>query len=320
MSVSRTPSSSLAELELALVWGAWVELGVSGWQRTHRSWAIDPEPLILRTAMLGDADPRLRDEALDWCIHYWRYVSRVRLRNLLRDHSADSLDRWGQFAATVNKHSKASWPHATRELEYTITGRSSLRSMEQPSRAWLRLRAVFGLGARAEILRYFLSGNRRGAVAVIAENIGYVKRNVADECDSLETAGVLKKHQVGNRFYYALARRKELQEFVGSLPETCPDWASLFEMTSAMVGLEAKARVAPVEVLIVEAHKVARLLDGSLENLDIEDRPTLVLPDDYWPAVRDFAQRYMSAWSAGRWTPIRQQRPPARTHSGDRAS
>jgi len=31
------------------------------------TWAIDPEPLIVFTA-IADLDPRLRDEALDWCI------------------------------------------------------------------------------------------------------------------------------------------------------------------------------------------------------------------------------------------------------------
>jgi hypothetical protein len=303
MSVPKKRRTSLAELEVALVWGAWVELGVRGWQRTHRDWAVDPEPLIIRTALLGDADPRLRDEALDWCVHYWRYVSRVRLRNLLREQSAESLDQWGEFAATVNKHSKANWPHASEEIRYTITGRSSLGSMDQPSRAWLRLRAVFGLGARTEILRYFLSGHRLGSVATIASRVGYAKRNVADECDSLQKAGVLKKRQVGNRFYYTLVRATELQDFVGSLAPYRPDWAALFEVTSALVALEVSAGTMPVDVITVEAFRVAQLLDEPLDSLGIEDRPPLTLPDDYWPAVRDFAQRHLSAWSAGQWLP-----------------
>lgn len=61
-------SSSDATFEqqaVALAWGAWVELGVPGAHRTHRDWAIDPEPLILFTAFRGDSDGRLRDEAID---------------------------------------------------------------------------------------------------------------------------------------------------------------------------------------------------------------------------------------------------------------
>src|SRR5688572_19110350 len=80
----RPPDHPWEDQALALAWGAWAELGVSGWGRTHSSWAIDPEPLIFLTAGLGDRDPRLRDEATDWSIQNWSLISRVRLRNLLR--------------------------------------------------------------------------------------------------------------------------------------------------------------------------------------------------------------------------------------------
>lgn len=44
----RQPSAaaSFADRALALAWGAWAELGVSGWASTHGNWAVDPEPLI----------------------------------------------------------------------------------------------------------------------------------------------------------------------------------------------------------------------------------------------------------------------------------
>lgn len=40
-------------------------------------------------------------------------------------------------------------------------------------------------------------------------------RNVAEECDSLEKAGVLKVQHVANRFYYLLDRSAELRDWVG---------------------------------------------------------------------------------------------------------
>jgi hypothetical protein len=186
--------STLADHQLGLMWGAWVELGVSGWQQTHANWAIDPEPLIIATAALEDTDPRLRDEALDWCIYNWRYVSRVRLRNLVREQPKSVRESWGPFAATVSKHAGVTWPVATRPFTYKTTGKSSLESMEQPSRAWLRLRGMFGLGARTEILRFFLSGHRRATAGMIAQRAGYAKRVVADECELLEKAGVVWVH------------------------------------------------------------------------------------------------------------------------------
>lgn len=313
---------SLADLELSLIWGAWVELGLSGWQRTHQDWAVDPEPLIVRTATLGDIDPRLRDEALDWCIHYSRYVSRVRLRRLVRDLPHDSLEAWGRFAATVNAHSIVRWPGATQEVRYKRTTRSALHSMEQPSRAWIRLRAMFGLGARSEILRFFLSrpsrsssvAPRRATIAAIAKSTGYAKRNVAEECEALEKAGLLKMRQVGNRFYYSLARENELRGLVGEIAGVRPDWTSLFKVTSTFVESEAHARSLPVKVLMVEAHRVAAALDDELDELGIEQRPALLNPDGYWPEVRDFARRVMSSWASGQW-PADGESSPTRAKS-----
>lgn len=294
-------TSSLADSELALMWGAWVELGVSGWQQTHAKWAIDPEPLIIATAALEDTDPRLRDEALDWCIHNWRYVSRVRLRNLIREQPESVRESWGPFAATVSKHAGVAWPMTTRPFTYKTTGKSLLGSMEQPSRAWLRLRGMFGLGARTEILRFFLSGQRRGTAAMIAQRAGYAKRVVADECESLEKAGVLRVHQITNRYYYALDRADALREFVGEVASVTPDWTALLRVTGSLVELERQAQELPHRALMVEAHRVSEALSPYLDELDIEDQPRLANPDNYWPAIRDFGENYLRAWARGKW-------------------
>jgi hypothetical protein len=296
--------ATLVDYQLALAWGAWVELGVSGWQKTHADWAIDPEPLILATACLGDRDPRLRDEALDWCIHNWRYVSRVRLKNLLRTESDEVREAWGPFAATVSYHAGVvQWPGATEAFRYKTTGRSSFESMEQPSRAWVRLRGMFGLGARTEILRFFLSGQRRASVAVIAESVGYAKRNVAEECDALAKAGVLLRQHVANRFYYTLARRDALQDFVGDIASVRPDWFSLLAVTNALVALEELSQELSHAALMVEAHRVVRMIAHDLDRLGIDENPTLTSRENYWPSVRAFAQRYMGAWAVGEWEP-----------------
>ncbi len=301
MPLSSTTQSVLAEYELSLAWGAWVELGVSGWQQTHVNWVMDPEPLIIHTAYLADADPRLRDEALDWCIHHWRYVSRVRLRNLLRRQSAEVLEAWGPFGATVSKHSGTHWPLGTESFRYRTTGQSSLDTMVQPSRAWLRLRAMFGLGARTEILRYFLSSHRRATIATIAQHVGYAKRNVADECDSLEKAGVLGVQHAANRFYYTLARGDELRAWLGDIAPIKPNWTALFTVTSALVALEESAKSLSRDALSVEAHRSVRLLNDELDTLGIEQRPRLAGGKDHWPVVRDFAERHMAAWATGKW-------------------
>lgn len=304
---NRAPEQLLAEEELNLLWGAWVELGVSGWQRTHGAWAIDPEPLIVRTASVGEKEPRLRDEALDWCIRYPRYVSTARLRNLLKDVPAGPDDAWGRFAATVNAHANTRWPMATEADRYQTTGRSNLDSLDRQSRVWIRLRAIFGVGARTEILRFFLAdppssgASRMTAVSILATSVGYAKRNVANECELLEMAGLLKRRRVGNQFLYSLRRDAALRELVGDIAPLRPDWRTLLKVTSSLVKLESASRWMPAKALLVETHRTAQQLDGLLDILEIDERPTLDEPDRYWDEMRGFASGLLSAWGSGQW-------------------
>jgi len=297
----RRRATTLTDHSVGLASSAWAELGVSGWARAHDDWAVDPEPLILFTAWLGDTDPRLRDEATDWCIHNWRYVSKVRLRNLLRDESDEVRESFGEFAATVNAHAGVAWPKATEARVYQVTGRSSGPQLERPSMVWLRLRAMFGLGARTEILRYFLSSDQgTRSVAKIAESAGYMKRNVAEECETLERAGVLAVRSVRNRFYYSLARKRELRAFVGEFPSVIPQWSSVLRIASELVKLDRDADRLSQRVFAVNAHRTLNTLFDALDEIGIEGPEEREGPA-FGPAVQEWAAELLSQWASGRW-------------------
>jgi len=311
----RRPAANFAEQAVALAWGAWTELGVSGWTSTHADWAIDPEPLILFTAWLRDADPRLRDEATDWCVRNWRHISKARLKNLLRDQPDDVAAAFGEFAATVGAHAGISWPGATHPRRYTITGRSTLPHLGRPSLAWLRLRAMFGVGARAEILRCFLAQiGGAMSVAALAVATGYTKRNVAEECDTLQRAGVLSVRAQGNRFYYSLARRAQLKAFVGEMPAVLPDWTATLNVTRELVAIERRSEAGGVKTLPVHASTTLRLIRKDLGELDIEAPPENARGAELWPALRDLGAMHLGAWSAGLW--LSEDRPTSAREAG----
>ena len=268
MSTPRDTTSLVTDL----CWGAWSELGVSGWGRTHENWAIDPEPLIIFTSSIGSAEPRLRDEAMDWCIQNWRHISQARLGNVLRREPSLATDSWGTFAATVNARAGVHWPEATTERShYRVTGRSTLRPLSEPSLVVLRMRAMFGVGARTEILRYFLFHPRSKTTAsVLAQAAGYTKRNVAEACDLLVQAGLLTSRTVGNRFYYSLSDARTLAAFVGPIPELLPDWNALFRIAGTLRRLGDQAGEHSVDALVVETHQAAQDLEQDLDALDIE--------------------------------------------------
>lgn len=302
ISRKRRPAATSAEQALALASGGWTELGVSGWTTSHGDWAIDPEPLIFFTAWLGDRDPRLRDEATDWCVRNWRYVSRARLRNFLRKQPGDVQGAFGEFAATIGARAGVSWPGATAPRRFAVTGRSTLPPLDRPSLVWVRLRAMFGVSARSEILRCLLShGHGSMSVVRLAAASGYTKRNVADECETLERASVLSVRSTGNRFYYSLARRAVLEAFVGDLPKIRPDWTAMLNIARELVKLEEAAEGLPLRTLPVHIRQTLRLIEGDLDELGIEPALKDVHGAELWPAVRQLGKDQLGEWSIGRW-------------------
>jgi hypothetical protein len=298
-------SKTAVNYALAVGWGAWSELGVSGWARTHQRWAIDPEPLIIYTAALGDRDPRLRDEVTDWCVRYNRYVSSVRLRNLLGPQKDRIKDEWGEFAATVKARAGVRWPGATSQrLDYRVTGRSALRDLTEPSLVCLRMKAMFGVGARTEILRYLLLGHgKQASVVALASGTSYLKRIIGDECETLERAGVLSLKVVSNRFYYSLARRRELKAFVGALPPICPNWAALTRVMLTLVQLEEAATSLPQRALVVEARQALREIEDDLDTLGIPG-PAATHGGALASAMNQWTEETLSELAAGDWPGI----------------
>jgi hypothetical protein len=297
--------SPFADDCLALAWGAWSELGVSGWTTTHKAWAVDPEPLILFTAWLADRDARLRDEATDWCIRYERKVSKVRLKNLGRSLPPEVRDAFGVFSATVSAHIAAAWPDAGggEPRDYRPTGRSALPSLDRPSLAWLRLRALFGLGAKTEILRLFLTEPHvKMSANTLAQAAGYAKRNVAEECETLHQAGVLHIRQVGNRFMYSLARGPALAQFVGGLPEVTPNWTAVFNVARALAELDEAKEHTSSRTLPVKARRVLRQIEDDLTDVDAKPVSDAVTGPDLWNAVEDLGAHTLSRWAKGQWT------------------
>lgn len=295
------PASTFADQAMALAWGAWTELGVSGWTATHRDWAVDPEPLILFTAGLGDADPRLRDEVTDWCVQYWRFVSKTRLKNLLR-HQPDAVRvAFGEFGATVGTHAGVTWPGATEPRPYRVTGRSSLPPLERPSLVWLRMRAMFGLGARTEILRYLLSRAGDGvSVARLADVTGYTKRNIAEECDALVRAGVVAVRSIANRFSFSLARQEALEGFVGDMPRMRPNWTAVLNIARELTALEREIGDATPRTRPVKVRQTLRRIERDLDELEIQRPSDDLRGETLWPTVERFGADHLGAWSIGK--------------------
>lgn len=243
----------------ALAWSLWAEMGVSGWERHHREWFVDPEALVVFTAWLGDTDARLRDEATDWCVRYGTWLSATRLANAITGASPETVERFGEFAATVCEHSSLRWRGATKPRKYKPTGRSRLDSFAAPALTSLRLRGIVGVGARAEVLRMLLATPSASMSASdLAEDAGFKKRNVADALESLRWGGVLAVERNRNQLLYRLADARAWSSLLGEVPRVWPRWTILLPTIAVLADGEEKATALPARVRNVELGKLVR--------------------------------------------------------------
>jgi len=305
---------------LELLWSLWSEFGVSGWTRCHTHWVIDPEPLILLTAAFGHREPRLRDESLDWCLRFGRYVSLARMRNILKARfSAEPMDlraAFGAYSATINAHSSQHWPLATKPLRVKPSGKSKLDAFDRPSLLHLRLRALFGVSARAEVLRLFLllPSAQLAAADLVQEEVGYTKRAVRDALEDLHMAGILEVLTIRNAKAYRLRLEQPttpLESF--GLFET-PfaariRWvdlvAILYRLTQA---IEEGARASPI-TRALEVRRALREIHQPLQRAALPTPPTSIRGEAFLPNFEEWALRLVRSLAEGTaWPPPRDPR------------
>jgi len=220
-----TYSDQVRELVFGTLWSQWAELGLSGWERHHQDSAIDLEALIITTARLGHRDTRLRTEALDWSVANGRLASAVRLKHLTSGADTITQDTFGEFATTVNFNAGLRWPGSGARIDFTPTGRSAAPQLERPALIQLRLRALWGVSARSEVLRVMLSdGHRFMGVSEVAASARFGKDAVAEALDNLRRGGLLEEAGVSNQRVFRLGRRDELSAFVGCEPKWERSW------------------------------------------------------------------------------------------------
>jgi hypothetical protein len=244
----------------AFAWDQWAQLGVFAPTSRRDQTAADPEALLLFTFEVGRSDPRLFDETLDWLLTNERIVSVQRLRNLCRDDDDRDLveasllwlarQRPRSRPATPPRERRASDP---RPLYYDVA-----RHVHEPDEAFLavgllkpatepskksrppdpdtpinfafRMRHLFGVGSRAEIVRYLVTAPATDTSALgIADAAAYAKRNVNETLTSLVASRVVTVYEQGNeRRYYP--DRALWGPFLRLQPDSWPtyrDWPRL---------------------------------------------------------------------------------------------
>ena len=305
MSWSRLP---IAESLADLAWSLWAELGVSGWERRHQQWCIDVEALLILTALLGDTDPRLRDESTDWCIRYTRLVSATRLKYLYKQLDTGTQAAFDEFSATVQAHSRTNWPASGPPRPFQPTGRSHIDTLTRPAHFGIRQRAIFGTSARAEIIRILAGApDKTFTAAELADDAGYTKRAIDLELEIICLGGIVTGRAIRGSRRYRLTEPQAVLSFVGPRPTWLPQWQPLVRIFIGAIRLTATFRDAPDIIKRIEAAKFLNSSEHDIEAAGLFQPVTTEAPAHSWDAlnvwladlVRLLAQGEVTAFRPG---------------------
>ncbi len=217
---------------LNLAWSLWTELGVAGVKQKHQNVLILIEELVIFTSILIEVDPRLRDESLDWCSQFHHFISISRLKSLMKAFNELAKEPFSKYASSLNNISEAHWPVFIdfSPLKINLSRKSTLLPHASPALLNIRARSIFGTGARADLVTFFLvQPNTDFSIAEIAE-LGYSKRNLAEVLDDLHFGNLFERFMQGNQQRYRLNKNSPLFQMLKPIPKHAPPWHLIFKL------------------------------------------------------------------------------------------
>jgi DNA-binding transcriptional ArsR family regulator len=268
-------SSLLRDACLELAWSLWTELGVPGIARRHREVIIDPEPLVLWSPAIVSDDPRLRDLVFAWCGTHGARMSTSRLRTLERGLPESTRRHFGRFARRLADASTVRWPAAPRGDDWPLpTDRREVPlPVERPALLRFRLRALAGVGARADTLHYLLAAWPNPLSAADVAVAGYGKRNVSRLLAELAEARIVIGVRRGNRIEYHLRTPALLGRLVGAGGAREVQWLDLLGVLAQLIDLEASWEQRSQTARRVQAHKVRTGISTIAEAVGLDSPP-----------------------------------------------
>jgi len=251
----------LARSSADLVWGLWKELGVPGVVRLPHPPVLDVEWLLVHTPFLAANDPRLDELAFGWCAQHHNRVSTRRLRSVAERVEPEVADLFWAWAAELRSVARINWVKADDATPSSRNIRRIRLDITRSPLVALRVRAVFGVGARADIICELLAKEGQWLRASEFVEVGYTKSTAITVLSDLARARVLSSTARSNATVYTLGAGTLLKDLLDAHDSTWINWGQVFGVITRLVRLEADGEK-PDAVLRVYADQARRDLES----------------------------------------------------------
>jgi hypothetical protein len=302
---------------LGLLWRQWTAIGVRGQVENRIESVIDPDALLVFTCTMARRDVRLFDAVLEWLGINGRFINVQRVKRMLKEETFSGGSVLGVMAAaTKTSADEAKWERligkanpdqrspeplfylpsgdplpVVREPDRLFADHGFLRDRVnrrkvagpflpgRPSNLLLRLRALFGVNARSEILHYLML-NGEGSPRAMARDEYYFSATISKALAEMSRSGFLVSRVEGRRRLYKLVPDSWQKLLIGKNKVSgWVVWARLFSALEQVWLFLSQPDLAGQPAL-AQASALRRLLQRSVHAQLERSIPSFMSSDD----------------------------------------
>lgn len=194
----RSIGEGLDEAGIEAVWAQWSALGAGTLQKGSPTSAIvDPEALLLFSLYLIPKEKRLRDLTRWWAEVGSKLLSVQRTKTLAKEFPTAAKERLHEYSYWAMEAGDRRWKKYAEKPD-DASGREPKGPEEPELRSsvslLLRLRAGFGVSAKADVLAFLLGTSEQAVTAKKAVRAtGYSRATISGALEDLSRAGFIRK-------------------------------------------------------------------------------------------------------------------------------